>query len=969
MKYLIKVCLFLFFLLLSLPSFSKDIVGYVYTMEKGGRMLVGCNVELLSVKDSSVICSTQSDRSSSLYQNYNFRLPVQTDSTYILRFSMVGYETLYKRVQVKIAKNMNQMNLGFVTLKVASKALPEVVVKATKIKMVMKGDTIVYNADAFALAEGSMLDALIRQLPGCRLENGTIYVNGRRVSSLLVDGRNFFSGDAKVALEHLPAFVVDKVKVYDHSGEASRLMGEDMGDKSLVVDINLKKKYKTGAVEELSAGGGTHDRYNANVNSLVFSKHRDLMVDGGFGNLPNVDNIDASPDPRGAVSYGDKKSYGISGRYSLKGKTFDDDAIGDYSFGGDRQHQLSRSSVENYLAGGNLFTTSDNNTHSKVQSLLSRNYFSKRFKSQIVKFNLFVLYNHNRQEGLSRSGLFNVRPLDNTLWLDSLAQWNTSQTFEGAVHRVIAQNLQRQTSLNVDVSVSTRLAFGKSKGRYGNMIDWDAGYRYRKERGKNFNLNNIDYIKDGGQDYRNNYYDHPSSSSSAYLKASYGHRLTSKDDHVNALFAYVDNSFGYTYDESDNNLYRLDRLTDYSPSRYPLGMLPSSTDDLLSVLDATNSSHNRSHTTKDDANFRLELTRGDGIVRPRITAKLQVPVTWMYEKLSYTQERNYEKSRSSVLVSPQLEADFDRTDSTGTRSLNLSYQLTPSQPQLLTLLGVRNDDNPLFVRLGNTNLKQSRNHSLSLTYSSMSMGMGNTSWRVQAGGMIMQDAFGTHVTYDRATGKTTSQQVNVNGNWSVNGSASYSRGLDANHNFDITVTLNSNYAHSVDLNNTIQSGESSGNAAPRSKVYTVNTDGSVYLTYHKGSDITLMLIGSVSNNNTSGSRDDFVSTHATTYFGTLQGTVKLPLSFEFISNISDMKRTGFSDDSMNDNSIVWNARIAKTFCKGAFTVGLDAYDILGQVKQTQVTLDAQGRTEVWTNALPRYLLLHCSYKFHLGMKQ
>lgn len=969
MERLIKGCLFPFFLLLSLPSFSKDIVGYVYTMEKGGRILVGCNVELLSVKDSSVICSTQSDRSSSLYQNYNFRLPVKTDSTYILRFSMVGYETLYKRVQVKIAKNMNQMNLGFVTLKVASKALPEVVVKATKIKMVMKGDTIVYNADAFALAEGSMLDALIRQLPGCRLENGTIYVNGRRVSSLLVDGRNFFSGDAKVALEHLPAFVVDKVKVYDHSGEASRLMGEDMGDKSLVVDINLKKKYKTGAVEELSAGGGTHDRYNANVNSLVFSKHRDLMVDGGFGNLPNVDNIDASPDPRGAVSYGDKKSYGISGRYSLKGKTFDDDAIGDYSFGGDRQHQLSRSSVENYLAGGNLFTTSDNNTHSKVQSFLSRNYFSKRFKSQIVKLYLFVLYNHNRQEGLSRSGLFNVKPLDNTLWLDSLAQWNTSQTFEGAVHRVIAQNLQRQTSLNVNVSVSTRLAFGKSKGRYGNMIDWDAGYRYRKERGKNFNLNNIDYIKDGGQDYRNNYYDHPSSSSSAYLKASYGHRLTSKGDHVNALFAYVDNSFGYTYDESDNNLYRLDRLTDYSPSRYPLGMLPSSTDDLLSVLDATNSSHNRSHTTKDDANFRLELTRGDGIVRPRITAKLQVPVTWMYEKLSYTQERNYEKSRSSVLVSPQLEADFDRTDSTGTRSLNLSYQLTPSQPQLLTLLGVRNDDNPLFVRHGNTNLKQSRNHSLSLTYSSMSMGMGNTSWRVQAGGMIMQDAFGTHVTYDRATGKTTSQQINVNGNWSVNGSASYSRGLDANHNFDITVTLNSNYAHSVDLNNTIQSGESSANAAPRSKVYTVNTDGSVYLTYHKGSDITLMLIGSVSNNNTSGSRDDFVSTHATTYFGTLQGTVKLPLSFEFISNISDMKRTGFSDDSMNDNSIVWNARIAKTFCKGAFTVGLDAYDILEQVKQTQVTLDAQGRTEVWTNALPRYLLLHCSYKFHLGMKQ
>ncbi len=874
--------IFFLFLLLTIPSFSKDIIGYVYSEEKGGY-LAGCNVELLSEKDSSIICSTQSEETN-FYKHYNFRLPVQNDSTYILRFSMVGYKTLYKRVHVQIAKNMNVMDLGTISMSTDSKALPEVVVKATKIKMVMKGDTIVYNADAFALAEGSMLDALIRQLPGCRLENGTIYVNGRRVSSLLVDGRNFFSGDPKLALEHLPAFVVDKVKVYDHSGEASRLMGEDMGDKSLVVDVNLKKKYKTGAAEELSAGGGTHDRYFADINSLVFSKKADVMVNGRIGNTPINDNIDAAPDPSGNVLYGDRKSYNVSGRYSLKGKSFDDFMMGDYNYGSNRQHELSRTSVENYLTGGNLFTTSDNDSYSKGHGFSTRNTFSKRFKSQIVKSSLMVFYDHSRQDGLSRSGLFNIEPLDNTQWLDSLSSWSAPQTFAGAVNRVIAQNLQRQTSLDVNVSVSSRFAFGRSKGRYGNMIDWRAEYRYRKGKGKSYNLNNVDYIKDGGQDYRNNYYDSPSSNNSASLTASYGHRLTSKDDHVNSLFAYLDGTFSYTSDESDNNLYRLDRLTDYSPSRYPLGMLPSATDDLLSVLDATNSSHNSSRTTKEDANFRLELTRGDGMERPRLTAKLRIPVTWMYESISYTQARHYDKSRSSVLVSPQLNAGINRTDSTGSRSFEFSYQLTPSQPQLLTLLGVRNDDNPLFVRLGNPDLKQSRNHSFSLSYNRMSSGKGNTSWHIQAGGSIMQDAFGTRVTYDRATGKITSQQVNVNGNWSTNGSINFSRGLDANHNFDLNVVLNSSYSHSVDLNNTLRSSESSSAESPRSKVYTVNTNGSVYLTYHKGSDFMVMLYGTVNNNNTSGSRDDFVSTHATTYFGTLQGTVKLPLSFEFISN-------------------------------------------------------------------------------------
>lgn len=893
--------LLLFLLFSPLSLFAKDIVGTV-SSTKDGIHLVGCNVSLLSVKDSSVICDTQTMKTS-FYNRYSYKLPVQNDSTYLLRFSMVGYKTVYKAIRVKMAQSMNQMEVENVRLEEESKALPEVVVKATKIKMVMKGDTIVYNADAFALAEGSMLDALVSQLPGCKLVKGVIYVNGQRVTSLLVNGRNFFSGDAKLALSHLPAYVVDKVKVYKHDGEASRLMGEDMGDKSLVVDVGLKKKYSVGAVEELKAGIGTHDRYVADLNSMLFGKKADVMVNGGTNNIGDLESSQLSENGAGVV---DKKTMAVAGRFSFKGKTFDDNIRGDYTVGTDRGHQLSRTATENYLQGGNMFTASDNDSHDKSSWVTSRNFFGKRLKSQIVKASLMVFYNKSRRLGVSRSGMADVKPLDNTVWLDSLTQWEAATTspFRGAINRVMAQNLTRQTTLNTLMSISSRLAFGKSKGRYGNMIDWSLRLKYNTGNGKTFNINDLYYFDEGSRDFRDNYYDKPSKSYSVNLQASYAHRLTSKADHVNSLFAYFSASVLHAYDTSDNNLYRLDQLADYTQGRYPLGMLPSAAGDLFDVLDETNSSHNSGRNTMADGSLRLEMRHGDGMTRPQLTAKLTLPLTWQHERISYTQKRHYGKSRSSALFSPKVEAGYSRTDSLGTRSVNFNYATTPSLPQLLTLLGVRNDDDPLFIRLGNANLRQSRNHTFGLTFNTMSNGKYNTSWALSTGANILQYALGTKVTYDRATGQTTSQQVNVNGNWSANASITLNRGLDANHNLDLSASLNSDYSRNVDLNHT-----ATGSDDAKSKVYTLNTSGSLTLSYHK------------------------------------------------------------SRNFMDDNSLVWNARLSKTFLNGALSVNLDAFDILGQISQTQVVMDSQGRTETWANTLPRYVLLRCSYKLNLGQKR
>lgn len=154
---------------------------------------------------------------------------VNKSGTYILKFSAEGFiDTYIKKHFAFRSHRMEYIDIGNVFMQKRPRKeiqLGEATVKATKLMMVMKGDTLVYNADAFQLAEGSMLDKLISMLPGVELKkDGVITVNGRKVERLLVNGEDFFTGSPKVALENLPAYTVDKVKVYERMNDRDRAL-------------------------------------------------------------------------------------------------------------------------------------------------------------------------------------------------------------------------------------------------------------------------------------------------------------------------------------------------------------------------------------------------------------------------------------------------------------------------------------------------------------------------------------------------------------------------------------------------------------------------------------------------------------------------------------------------------------------------------------------------------------------------
>lgn len=191
----------------------------------------GCLVEVLNGSDSALVNSQIAQQTwitsgeESVYAIYNMKIPRQV-GRYILRISMAGYDTTYADLVIdKVHERTWKIDVKPVYIsRVKSVDLDDVVVKATKVKFYHKGDTLVYNADAFQLAEGSMLDALIRQLPGAELrKDGQIYVNGKFVDNLLLNGKDFFRGDNTVMLENLPNYMVSSINVYDKLGKTANL--------------------------------------------------------------------------------------------------------------------------------------------------------------------------------------------------------------------------------------------------------------------------------------------------------------------------------------------------------------------------------------------------------------------------------------------------------------------------------------------------------------------------------------------------------------------------------------------------------------------------------------------------------------------------------------------------------------------------------------------------------------------------
>ena len=220
--------------------------------------------------DSSLVDSAEVSNGYGSFKTTEYYLQVPAKpAKYIIKATHPDYETVCKNYEIKYVARNRDFEVPAIRMKRIQRSnydkdggsLQEVVVKATKVKMVYKGDTIVFNADAFNIPEGSMLDGLIKQLPGVELkDNGEIYVNGKKIENLTLNGADFFKGKNKMMLENLPYYTVKNVQVFNKRTPKSEFLGRDIEEKEYTMDVVLKKEYRV---------GGKQQELNLDLNSAL----------------------------------------------------------------------------------------------------------------------------------------------------------------------------------------------------------------------------------------------------------------------------------------------------------------------------------------------------------------------------------------------------------------------------------------------------------------------------------------------------------------------------------------------------------------------------------------------------------------------------------------------------------------------------------------------------------------------------
>lgn len=869
-------------------------------------------------QDSTVVDTTWSrPQKTGTRSYYDFSIPFVAGN-YILKATAEGYEDLYANYELKRRRHAQDFQLPELLMK--RKAwkhveLDGVVVKPTRVQVAYRGDTLVFDAQAFNLPEGSMLDALIRQLPGAELkDNGEIYVNGQKVDKLMLNGSNFFKGKNKIMLDNLPYYTVKELKVYNKMTEKSEIVGKDIEKRDFVMDVSLKRQYARGYLANTEGGVGTEDRWMARLFGLYYDDFTQLAV---FGNANNV-NETRKPGNDGEWSPSKASKRLVTTRQTGlhilkedKDKKVRNDL--DLTLKWDDQANEIKHLSETFATSGNIF--------SKQYSLSENDNFDI-----------------DLQNSLNIVGLMNSHFFMHYQKRDGLSQHTDSTYTTTLTNRTISNSMDKYETFNLNGDVNFYKIW-----ETGDVlsISLQPGIAIAKPQVLH-SISNTYYAATGENDIRNNYSDSYNKNYYGHIDIDYSYQLPD--------FWNVHATVGYDYHYTDtrNSKYRLDCLTnaDYYTE---LGVLPSSREAMLQVFDMQNS--------KDEQNTKQSYEARLGIYRSSDKAyfRMILPFKFYKEKMDYAQATlDTTARRTYKAFEPTI---YFRTY--GKKRFAFSYLMRVNEQGFSDLMPVVNNSNPLAIHIGNPNLKSSKAHELNGEVSIKCDSI-DLSYRVGIDAMVAHDMPGVRANYNTKTGAYTSMSDNVSkANWHAQLTAGINGSFGKNKRLRYSLDGRAKYEHSVDFDIAYDD-----EAVNLSKVNTILTAGTAKLTYKLGK-LTVGTTGKLTSRHSTGNRENFqkLNVYDFQYGMNLIYTVPV-LNVDISTDINNYSRRGYSSSNMNTDELIWNAQLSRSLLKGKLTAKLTAYDLLNNLSTVSYNVNAQGRTETWYRSVPRYFMFSLAYRFY-----
>ena len=840
----------------------------------------------------------------------------------------------------------------------ADRSLGEVVVKATKIRVAYRGDTVVYNADAFNLSEGAMLNELVRQLPGAELKpNGEIYVNGRKVDYLTLNGTDFFKGDNRKMLDNLPAFTVQQVKVYDKTTDRSEFLGYDTEKKAYVMDVSLKREYNTGYMANVAAGGGTDSRYAGRAFGLRYSDRSRVTLFGGMNNT-NVYNDRPGENgewPEESLTNGEFVTRQAGGEFfwQNKAKGIENSLTANAEWG-DRDVNR-KSATEAYLPQGNRYTRSSSLQDVDYMGVNANNWLTWKTKDHLLTVHSYVGYDRTDTHGYARDAAFDSDPS---------AVGGIDEVLDSAF-LLPSSGSARMRWLNRS---STRSLFEEWKYNVGHDMMWDAklpwgdnlqlrftGSLSRTENDR-FEHYLVDYASSGSEADRRNRYDRGRRRNYYYQPSAEYTFNFPNDWHFLTYYIYKQD---YRSDSSPR--YRLDSLAGWEvgADRH-LGELPSARE-LSAALDVPNSY------------YRHDLSRVHTLgLRTFYSRRTEDKYVWFNFHLPFTQSKEDMRYRREAIDAGLQRRVFRvQPDFTylvywfgGTRyfrTFMVNADMALGTPDLVNRLSVRDASDPLHVRVGNPDLQNSWRYNFRTEFLHRSP---EKKWftQVNVNAWLGVNDVAQGFSYNSETGVYTYRPQNVDGNRGVNGSLAFQKEGMAEY-WNVGANLNYDFHRSVDLSSVEGMTES-----VLSKVHNHETKACLSTGYQRGS-LTLNVGCDATYRHADGSRADFNTVDAFDFRYGLLGEYTMPWKIHLSTRLNMYSRRGYDEAAMNTDYLIWNASLSRSFLKDRLMVKVEGVDLLRQMRSVYMDVNVQGKTETYYNIVKGYYMLTLGWKLTRNPKK
>lgn len=850
-------------------------------------------------------------------------------SDYTLQISYVGYKTYTKNISVPQSGASIEI---FMEEDVQS--IGQVSVEARATRAQQKGDSLVYNAEAFKVMQGSTAEDLLSKMPGIVVEGGTVQAQGEDVKKVLVDGKEFFDGDVNLALKNLPSDVIASIEVFDKKSEQAEFSGFDDGEEIKTINIVTKAGYREGTFGEVYAGYGTDNRYRAGGNINLFNDDRRISILGMSNNV-NQQNF-SQEDLAGVMS----SSQG-GGRRGGRG------GGGRGSGGG------GGNSANNFMVGNLGGVTSSNG--------LGFNYVDQL--SDKLKFTGSYFFNqsvNNKETNTDRQYFESVLPGL------SYSEYNNSR-MENWNHR-INMKLDYQIDKNNSLQIKPNISFqnndmtGFMQGI--NMNNSVAENEIQNTTGSNKNAYNI------GTDV---IFRHRFPVEGRTLSVMFNGKVSDKtgktyNDYLDILYGATttEDSYGQLKDINEKqyslrgNVMFTEKLSDilqlqtsykvsYSDTESDRKVfLRSPVNDLYEQLDENLSNVYESGYLTQAGALGLRLHKGG--------FNVMAGVDFQYSSLQgeqfYPTDEMIGKKYFTVLPSLTARYKLDRTN-----SFMLRYRSSSSSPSITDLQEVVDNTNPLFLSSGNPNLDQQINHSLNLRYIRTTasghtfIGMLGTTLRT---GYVSDSTFvatenitlPSGISMDK--GAQYTKPVNMDGYYSLQSMITYGFPIDFIRS-NVNVSFSTNYANVPSIFNGVKNRTKELNLIPK-----------IVVGSNISHNLDFTLSYSATLNNIFSSLENSSSSNYVFHLGAAKIGWTFWKGFTLRSSFSYQNYAGLDMD--DSDYFLWNISLGKKFLKrNQAEIKLEAFDVLCQNQAFTHQTGSNYYDYVRSNVLKPYLMLSFVY--------